>query len=37
MGASGYTGAEVLRILLKHPYVKVQELIGEQSSGKKIS
>ncbi len=37
MGASGYTGAEVLRILLKHPYVKVQELIGEQSAGKKIS
>ena len=37
MGASGYTGAEVLRILLKHPYVKIQELIGAQSAGKKIS
>ena len=37
MGASGYTGSELLRILLKHPNVKIIELIGEKSSGKNIS
>ncbi|MBF96611.1 MAG: N-acetyl-gamma-glutamyl-phosphate reductase [Alphaproteobacteria bacterium MarineAlpha9_Bin4] len=36
MGASGYTGAETLRILLKHPNVHISELIGEQSAGKNI-
>ena len=37
MGASGYTGAEVMRILLKHPLVKIKTLIGENSVGKNIS
>ncbi len=37
MGASGYTGSEVLRMLLKHPLVKIKELIGDQNAGKKIS
>ena len=37
MGASGYTGSEILRILLKHPYVNIKALIGESSAGKHIS
>ena len=37
MGSSGYTGLELLRILLKHPYVNIKALIGETSAGKHIS
>ena len=37
MGASGYTGSELLRILLKHPFVKIKSLIGKSSAGKNIS
>ena len=37
MGASGYTGAELLRILLKHPYVKIKQIIGDKSAGNHIS
>ena len=37
LGPSGYTGYEVLRILLRHPMVKVRLLIGNQSRGKNIS
>ena len=35
MGASGYTGSEVLRILLKHPLVKIKALIGKSTSWQK--
>ena len=37
MGASGYTGSEVLRILLKHPLVKIKTLIGQSTAGKSVS
>ena len=37
MGASGYTGSELLKILLRHPYIKVKEIIGDKSAGMNIS
>ena len=37
MGASGYTGSEVLRLLLKHPLAEIKALIGENSVGRSIS
>lgn len=37
VGASGYTGLELLRILYGHPNVQVTSLTSEQSAGKKIS
>ena len=37
MGASGYTGSETLRLLMRHPYVKIIELIAEKNAGKNIS
>ena len=36
LGASGYTGLETVRILLKHPKVKIKVLIGEKSKGKTL-
>ena len=37
VGASGYTGVELLRILYSHPEVAVTCVTSEQSAGKKIS
>ena len=37
IGPSGYTGHEIIRILLKHPKVKIKLLIGNKSEGKYIS
>ena len=37
LGPSGYTGHEIIRILLKHPKVKIKLLIGNKSEGKHIS
>ena len=37
IGPSGYTGHEIIRILLKHPKVKIKLLIGNKSKGKHIS
>src|ERR1039458_8565575 len=37
VGASGYTGVELLRILMGHPEVAVTCLTSEQSAGKRIS
>ncbi len=37
IGPSGYTGYEVLRILLKHPHAKIKLLIGNSSKGMNIS
>jgi len=37
VGASGYTGLELLRILYGHPEVQISCLTSEQSAGKKIS
>lgn len=36
LGASGYTGAELLRLLAMHPYASVQLLTGERSAGSAI-
>jgi N-acetyl-gamma-glutamyl-phosphate reductase len=37
VGASGYTGVELLRILYGHPEVAVTVVTSEQSAGKRIS
>ena len=37
IGPSGYTGHEIIRILLKHPKVKIKQLIGNKSEGKYVS
>lgn len=34
VGATGYTGQELIRILLQHPNVKVQTAVSSSSSGK---
>lgn len=36
IGATGYTGGELLRLLHQHPEVQVTTLTSEQSAGKKI-
>lgn len=36
IGATGYTGGELLRLLSQHPSVQVTVLTSEQSAGKKI-
>lgn len=36
IGASGYTGAELIRILLNHPYVEISALIANSNAGQKI-
>ena len=37
IGSTGYTGYEIIRILLKHPKVKIKLLIGNKSKDKYIS
>lgn len=37
IGASGYTGAELVRILLTHPNVEIVSLIAESNAGQPIS
>ena len=37
IGASGYTGGELLRYLLRHPWVKIAHCTSESASGRKIS
>ena len=36
LGASGYTGAELLRFLLAHPHADIRVLTGETQAGKKM-
>ncbi len=36
IGASGYTGAELIRILLNHPKVEIVALIANSNAGQKI-
>jgi len=36
LGASGYTGAELVRLLLRHPKVEITLLTAERSAGKKM-
>ncbi len=37
IGPTGYTGHEIIRILLKHPKVKIKLLVGNKSKDKYIS
>jgi N-acetyl-gamma-glutamyl-phosphate reductase len=37
IGASGYTGAELIRLLLTHPFAKIKVLTGDSSAGKDIA
>ncbi len=37
VGASGYTGLELIRLLDRHPEVMITSVTSEQSAGKKIS
>jgi N-acetyl-gamma-glutamyl-phosphate reductase len=37
IGASGYTGGELLRLLERHPSVRIAAATSEQSAGKRIS
>ena len=36
IGASGYTGAELIRLLLPHPHAKIVALTGDSQAGKEI-
>lgn len=36
IGASGYTGVELIRLLLHHEYVNIAQLIAQSSAGKTI-
>lgn len=37
LGVTGYTGVELLRLLLNHPQVELKHLISQSHAGKKIS
>lgn len=37
IGASGYTGVELIRILLTHPNVNIKHLVAESNAGKDFS
>ncbi len=37
VGATGYTGAELLRILLGHPNVEITSIIGQSKAGRPIA
>jgi N-acetyl-gamma-glutamyl-phosphate reductase len=37
LGASGYAGAELVRILLRHPKVEITALGGDSTAGQKLS
>src|SRR5271156_1657621 len=37
IGASGYTGAELIRILLNHPHVQIKALTGDSQAGKDMA
>lgn len=37
LGASGYTGAEVVRLSALHPHIKITALTGEKQAGKNFS
>jgi N-acetyl-gamma-glutamyl-phosphate reductase len=37
VGASGYTGAEILRLLLQHPFVEITVVTSEKSAGNSVA
>ncbi|MCS6872433.1 MAG: N-acetyl-gamma-glutamyl-phosphate reductase [Anaerolineae bacterium] len=36
VGGSGYTGGELIRLLLAHPYVTIQQVTSESNAGKPV-
>lgn len=36
IGASGYSGAELLSLLLRHPHIRVNKLFANSSAGKRV-
>lgn len=36
LGSAGYTGGELLRLLMYHPYVQIQSLVSTTQAGKKV-
>lgn len=37
LGASGYTGAELVRLLAPHPHVKIKAMTAESQAGKRLA
>ncbi|NPE30446.1 N-acetyl-gamma-glutamyl-phosphate reductase, partial [Methanococcoides sp. SA1] len=37
VGASGYTGGELMRLLLNHPYVNIETATSRRLSGEAVS
>jgi N-acetyl-gamma-glutamyl-phosphate reductase len=37
VGASGYSGAELIKLLIKHPNVRIDRLFANTSAGKKLA
>ena len=37
VGGSGYTGGELLRLLIKHPNVELQAVTSRQKNGKPVA
>ena len=36
IGGSGYTGAELIRLISKHPHFQLNQVIANRNAGKKI-
>ena len=36
-GSTGYIGVQLVKLLVKHPYVKIRYLCGKSSVGKSLS
>ena len=36
IGGSGYTGAELIRLISKHPYFELNQVVANRNAGKKI-
>lgn len=36
IGASGYTGSELIRLLIAHPYIYIKQLVAARAAGKQI-
>ena len=36
IGGSGYTGAELIRLISKHPYFDLNQVVANRNAGKKI-
>ena len=35
IGGSGYTGAELMRLIAKHPYFRLVQIVANRNAGKK--